>query len=132
MRSDDGELRHNRVNGKAAIIAPRRATRPSDLHGAGKHRPGPCPFCAGNEHLTPPETEAIRPGGRADTPGWRVRAVPNKYPALAGMHEVILHSSAHEAQLEDLDADALTEVIGVWQHRIDALLNAAPRPQRSL
>ena len=33
--------------------------------------------------LTPPEVWADRPDGSApDTPGWRVRAVPNKYPAL--------------------------------------------------
>lgn len=41
------------------------------------------PFAEGNEQLTPPELWADRPGGSApDTPGWRVRAVPNKYPAL--------------------------------------------------
>jgi UDPglucose--hexose-1-phosphate uridylyltransferase len=33
--------------------------------------------------MTPPETYAVRPGGGpADSPGWLVRAVPNKYPVL--------------------------------------------------
>jgi UDPglucose--hexose-1-phosphate uridylyltransferase len=41
------------------------------------------PFAEGNEHRTPPELWAERPDGSApDTPGWRVRAIPNKYPAL--------------------------------------------------
>jgi UDPglucose--hexose-1-phosphate uridylyltransferase len=35
--------------------------------------------------MTPPETYAMRPdGGPPDSPGWLVRAVPNKYPVLAG------------------------------------------------
>ena len=43
-----------------------------------------CPFCEGREDRTPPETWADRPGdGGPDTPGWRVRSVPNLYPALA-------------------------------------------------
>jgi UDPglucose--hexose-1-phosphate uridylyltransferase len=34
--------------------------------------------------MTPPETYAVRPDdGPPDTPGWLVRAVPNKYPVLA-------------------------------------------------
>jgi UDPglucose--hexose-1-phosphate uridylyltransferase len=43
-----------------------------------------CPFCEGREDRTPPEVWADRPGGgAADTPGWRVRAVPNLYPVLS-------------------------------------------------
>ena len=54
----------------------------------------------------------MRPGGGApDGPGWRVRVVPNKYPALDGRHEVIVHAPAHEAELEDLGDDALAEVL---------------------
>ena len=42
-----------------------------------------CPFCYGNEHLTPPEIDAIRlDGSQPNTPGWKVRVVPNKFPAL--------------------------------------------------
>ncbi|MDQ3729231.1 MAG: DUF4921 family protein [Actinomycetota bacterium] len=44
-----------------------------------------CPFCEGREDRTPPEVWADRPGGgEADTPGWRVRSVPNLYPVLGG------------------------------------------------
>ena len=42
-----------------------------------------CPLCEGHESWTPPETYALRPGGGPpDSPGWLVRAVPNKYPLL--------------------------------------------------
>src|SRR6266404_4367283 len=53
-----------------------------------KMKGGFCPFCSGNESKTPPEIQAYRPnqnGGsppQRDTPGWTVRVVPNKFPAL--------------------------------------------------
>jgi UDPglucose--hexose-1-phosphate uridylyltransferase len=121
-----GELRRNPVSGKLTIVAPGRAARPSDLHAAAAAgASGPCLFCAGNERLTPPEIDAVRPdGGTPDTPGWRIRVVPNKYPALAGRHEVIVHSPDHEAELEDLGDEGLLEVLEVWRRRIAAQLDA--------
>jgi UDPglucose--hexose-1-phosphate uridylyltransferase len=120
-----GALRRNPVNGKLVIVAPARALRPSDLHARATAPPGPCPFCAGHEALTPPEVDAVRPGGGApDTPGWRVRVVPNRYPALAGRHEVIVHSPDHTAELEDLDEAALLEVLETWRRRLTAQYDA--------
>jgi UDPglucose--hexose-1-phosphate uridylyltransferase len=75
-------------------MAPERATRPFSLAAADPgERPAPasskqsraseCPLCEGHEDWTPPETYAVRPdGGPPDSPGWLVRAVPNKYPVL--------------------------------------------------
>jgi UDPglucose--hexose-1-phosphate uridylyltransferase len=115
-----GELRRNPASGKLSIVAPARASRPADAAGRDATAP-PCPFCAGNEARTPPEVDALRPPGSApDGPGWRVRVVPNKYPALVGRHEVIVHSPDHEAELEDLGNAALAEVLGMWQRRIAA------------
>ena len=123
MTPAGGDLRRNPVSGKLTIVAPARASRPADAaagRGAGS---SPCPFCAGNEALTPPEVDALRPaGGAPDGPGWTVRVVPNKYPALEGRHEVIVHAPEHEAELEDLEDGALAEVLGMWQRRIAALL----------
>ena len=48
--------------------------------------------------------------------------VPNKYPALPGMHEVIIHSPEHGLELEDLGDEALTEVLDLWRRRIAAQL----------
>ena len=48
-----------------------------------RRAPENCPFCEGREDRTPPEVYATRPAaGRADTPGWTTRVVPNLYPAL--------------------------------------------------
>ena len=119
-----GELRRNPVNGKLAILAPARARRPAG-DGRRDGAPPPCPFCAGNEATTPPEVDAVRPaGGAPDVPGWSIRVVPNRYPALEGRHEVIVHAPDHCAELEDLGDERLTEVLGMWRRRIDAQLSS--------
>ena len=72
------------------ILAPGRAERPDAFSPATAESkpdaPEHCPFCEGREDRTPPEVWADRPaGGDADTPGWRVRSVPNLYPVLGGV-----------------------------------------------
>jgi len=68
------------------VLAPKRSERPlsfqaSEVHAQAREQ---CPLCEGREDWTPPETWALRPGdGGPDTPGWLVRAVPNKFPLLA-------------------------------------------------
>lgn len=117
-----GELRRSPVSGRLSILAPARAGRPADAVGREAGAP-PCPFCPGNEALTPPEVDALRlDGSEPDGPGWRVRVVPNRYPALEGKHEVIIHAPAHSAELEDLGDDGLAAVLGIWQRRIAAQL----------
>ena len=69
------------------MLAPGRAERPDVFSPAvAESKPGAaekCPFCEGREERTPPEVWADRPaGGEADSPGWRVRSVPNLYPVL--------------------------------------------------
>jgi UDPglucose--hexose-1-phosphate uridylyltransferase len=81
------EIRLDQLTGLRTILAPARAERPFEF--AAPERPPlrteDCPFCEGREERTPPETGAERPeGGTANGPGWRLRAVPNLYPALAG------------------------------------------------
>ncbi len=82
------ELRIDPLCGHRVILADGREHRP----GGGLVAPPPAevvldddPFAEGHEVWTPPELYAERPGGGApDTPGWRVRVVPNLYPALTG------------------------------------------------
>lgn len=67
------------------LVAPGRAGRPEDFTANGWQPADAdgCPFCEGNEQATPPEIEAVRPGGgEADSSGWTVRTVPNLYPAV--------------------------------------------------
>ena len=66
------EIRVDPLSGLRTIVAPGRADRDADPRD---------PFAEGNESLTPPELYAVRPGGSApDTPGWRVRVVPEPLP----------------------------------------------------
>ncbi len=89
------EIRTDQLTGLPTILAPARADRPFEFKGQRQPQAAPgreaeeaasndCPFCEGNEDKTPPELWADRPGdGGPDAPGWRVRSVPNLYPALA-------------------------------------------------
>jgi UDPglucose--hexose-1-phosphate uridylyltransferase len=92
----------------------------------GRAAPSPgCPFCEGNETLTPPETLARRPaGGPADGPGWLVRAFPNKYPALTpeeGVHEVIVPTPRHVVLFSDLTDEEATRMITAGTERLRAV-----------
>jgi UDPglucose--hexose-1-phosphate uridylyltransferase len=82
------EIRIDQLTGLRTILSPARADRPFDFAGldseSDEKAKENCPFCDGREDRTPPEVWADRPGGGPpDTPGWRTRAVPNLYPALA-------------------------------------------------
>ena len=86
--STDPEFRRDPVTGRWVVVAPERSSRPMTLEHAEPHpRVGvgsvPCPFCPGQERETPNEVYAVRaPGTPPDGPGWRLRVVPNKYPAV--------------------------------------------------
>ena len=83
----DPQLRIDQLTGARVLLAPGRSKRPEALAPDTGHEQGAenCPFCEGREDRTPPEIAADRPGGgEADTPRWRVRVVPNLYPALGG------------------------------------------------
>jgi UDPglucose--hexose-1-phosphate uridylyltransferase len=86
--SIEPEFRRDPVSGRWTVIAPERAHRPKTLEGAEpRHRRNverqPCPFCPGQEYDTPNEVLAYRPSGTlANGPGWQLRVVPNKFPAV--------------------------------------------------
>jgi UDPglucose--hexose-1-phosphate uridylyltransferase len=137
-----GELRQDPLGGGWVAITAGRAARPEAFLGDVGTPRGPlgCPFCPGNEHMTPPEVWADRDQGtEPDRPGWHVRVVPNKFPAFAGppaevhnngglyrraptagVHEVIIHNPDHWATLADLDAPAVARVMAAWRLRLAA------------
>ena len=71
-----------------------------------------CPFCAGREDRTPPET--LRVGDP-----WRVRVVPNLYPAFE-RQEVVVHTPRHARSLAELGGDELAAVAEAWRRRREA------------
>lgn len=109
-------------------MAPARAGRPHDV--GGPRDGAGCPFCSGREDETPPEVMAVRPaGGPPGSPGWLVRVVPNKYPALppeCGVHEVILNTPRHVERLADLTDEEAGLAGEVWAQRV-AATGADPR-----
>ena len=68
-----------------------------------------CPFCAGREDRTPPETLTV-----GDP--WQVRVVPNLYPAFE-RQEVVVHAPAHVRSFAELDATGAAAVADAWQQR---------------
>jgi UDPglucose--hexose-1-phosphate uridylyltransferase len=134
------ELRHDPLSKRWVIIAAERSRRPEDFSVAGSTEAegGFCPFCPGNEDKTPPEIAALRPGGgQANGPGWQVRVIPNKYPALSiegnlerhgeglydrmrgvGAHEVIVESPHHALHIAEMEAGQLEGVLGLAQDRL--------------
>jgi UDPglucose--hexose-1-phosphate uridylyltransferase len=132
------EIRKDPVTGRAIIIAAERAKRPRH---DGTSQESPCPFCAGNERMTPPEVFAYRDSGSLpDAPGWTLRVVPNKYPALVnegvgsssrrgvyestaglGVHEVIIESPEHVVDIAALDEKQLAAILRIYRKRILAL-----------
>jgi UDPglucose--hexose-1-phosphate uridylyltransferase len=137
-----GELRQDPIGGGWVAITAGRAARPEAFLGDVGTPRGPlgCPFCPGNEHMTPPEVWADRdPGTEPDRPGWHVRVVPNKFPAFAGppaearnngglyrsaptagVHEVVIHNPDHLATLADLPAAAVARAMAAWRRRLAA------------
>src|SRR4051812_8580472 len=106
------ELAVDELTGDQVIFAPARALRPDTFRVEGTALPpavASCPFCDGNESETPPEVARIGPGA-PETPGWRVRVVPNKYPIVGdgvpGAHEVVILSPAHHADFGMLSVEA--------------------------
>jgi UDPglucose--hexose-1-phosphate uridylyltransferase len=110
------------LTGDQVILAPARALRPDTF----RVQPQPpstavaCPFCEGHEAETPPEVMRIGRGA-PDTPGWEVRVVPNKYPivgdGVAGAHEVVMFSPAHDADLAQLTTQAGADVLFALRDR---------------
>ncbi len=101
------------------VIAPGRRTRPGALGRVSRlDAAATCPFCEGREELTPPETLALdRPAGApADSPGWSVRVVPNKYPAIPGQ-EVAVHGGVHALSVADVDPRIFERTMDAWAMR---------------
>lgn len=154
------EFRTDRLTGRSVIVAENRAERPNEFerqspakpvagdsglagaepgkaaatekHGSGVH--SACPFCPGQEHLTPPAVYEV-----GDRDGrWRLRVVPNKFPAMSfvtdtpslpefascsfvaavGTHEVIIESPRHVNRMSWLSTGELCGVLNAYALRL--------------
>ncbi len=96
-----------------------------------------CPLCEGEEAVAGHEIHAVRDGGPANGPGWQLRVVPNRVPALRvegtldhrregpfermhglGAHEVVIETPRHDATWATMPVDDLTRVLVAWRDRM--------------
>lgn len=139
MQGREPELRRDAVTGIWSILAPARSERPHTAGDEGEDRA--CPFCPGNESMTPPEVWALgRQERAADTPGWEVRVIPNLYPALKpdlpdrgwrrgirvgrparGYHEVIINSPRHDLTLSRMKPPEALKLFQAYRARYSEL-----------
>ncbi len=143
-------LRHDVTTNDWVIFAPDRGHRPHEIGPTTPTRgdapssapPTDCPFCPGNEDRTGPELYALRGGTEPDTPGWKVRVVANRYPALridaedrrwdegaifhemggCGAHEVVIESPEHDAFLGHQPVEQVEFVLRTIQLRFNVHL----------
>ena len=140
------ELRKDPIIDRWVIISSEeRGERPVFFsEEVGPPKDGICPLCGGNENMTPPEVFAIRPdraSSKPNTPGWTLRVVPNKFPALRiegvlnkeglglydrmngiGAHEVIVETPVHGQTLYTMDMASVQNVFIAYKERTIDLL----------
>jgi UDPglucose--hexose-1-phosphate uridylyltransferase len=136
-------IRQDKLTGRWVILAADRGKRPNDfpLTSRPDSDPAGCPFCPGHESQTPPEVMAIgrQLDAASDTPGWKIRVFPNKYPAVSlegsgsdnspvgndlypqmpghGHHEVIVYSPNHNDGPTTLSDNQLQDLLEVVRNR---------------
>lgn len=136
------ELRKDPIIGRWIIISDQRKIFGNgEIQSVERTENPKCPFCVGNEGMTPPEIVSYRdPKTKPDSPGWRVRVVPNKFPALkvedkvkragegmydkmtgTGAHEVIIETTNHCDSLAELPQEILSEVYFMYRERLNDL-----------
>jgi len=133
------ELRKDPVVGRWVIISTERGRKPSDFSERVEMKHATfCPFCPGNEGTTPPEVLAYRPeNSPVNGPGWTVRVVPNKFPALQiegsinrraeglydkmngiGAHEVIIEGTDHHVDFADMSEEHIASILWAYRERM--------------
>lgn len=136
------EIRQDPTTKEWVIVARERSKRPHDFVRQQSKPELPaysstCPFCPGNEAMTPPESFVLRDKDEK----WRIRVFPNHFPALApvgsmerreedgffldmdgiGIHEVIVESPKHNTSLALADDSRIEDVLLTYQKRYVAL-----------
>ncbi len=134
-------LRQDPTTRQWAILAPVREDRPHERVVVPRpvlsERDEGCPFCPGNEGMTPPEIMRDPPEGDP----WLVRVVPNLYGALSGdgqvtrsgtpmfrempgygSHEVVIESPQHSDRLDEMSLEHMARLIYVWRERYRDLI----------
>ncbi len=141
------EIRQDPTTKEWVIIAPERAKKPQDFVRKRARVKTPafsssCPFCRGNEAMTPPNTICY---DNEKTRSWQVRAFADKFPALVlggdtlrrvddgfflamdnvGFHEIIVETPEHNVPLALINCDHVGYVLDAWRQRYNTLSQIA-------
>ena len=132
-----GEIRYNFLNDRYVIFSPKRAKRPHIKYKIDKEHKDI--FIYGMEKNTPSEIFAIRKSdSKKDTPGWKVRVIPNRYPAVEnnnfekkenfyisfnnyGYHEVVIETPDPKKRYKDFSLEEFSLVLEVFKIRLNSL-----------
>jgi UDPglucose--hexose-1-phosphate uridylyltransferase len=137
------EIRLDPTTEEWVIFARIRADRPTDLVRARSKPKLPvfsasCPFCPGNESMTPPEITSYK---NPRTGSWQIRVIENKFPVLApggsatrttaddmftgmdglGVHEVVVETPEHNRHIVQQDDNSLTEILRTYLVRYNTM-----------
>ncbi len=133
------ELRKDPIVGRWVIISTERGKRPTSFAPVSERKAAAmCPFCPGHEDFTPPEIMAYREAGtEPDKPGWSLRVISNKYPALViegenvrepkgmydqmngiGAHEVIIETDKHAEDIVDMPDEQVRDIFWAYRERM--------------
>ncbi len=136
------EFRKDPVTNRWVIIATERAKRPMDFAKKTEEiKSAFCPFDYGNEYTTPPEILSFRPKDtEPNSPGWWIRVVNNKFPALEndmkferyghgmydamtgfGYHEIIIETPDHSETLATAEYSQVEEVVWAYKARFNSI-----------
>ncbi|MBI5847054.1 MAG: DUF4931 domain-containing protein [Nitrospirae bacterium] len=155
-RADDAQttpklMREIRINPvvptESVLVATARSMRPKKDEPPAPHDSRPhvdaCPFCTGNEGMTPPPVARIPEDGP-----WQLRIVENKYPILGddhenpdfgfglqqaidgyGRHEVVIDHAFHGIRIHEMDEDHLVLLFSTYRQRMEQLYHSDDRLQ---
>jgi UDPglucose--hexose-1-phosphate uridylyltransferase len=132
------ELRKEPIARRWVVITKEPAWGPSDyVPYKPPYQPqepkGPCPFCPGQEGMTPPEVFSINP----ERKGWLVRVIPNKFPFFRieggfdrraegmydmmeaiGAHEIVVEAPEHDRSLATMEPQQIERILRAYQARV--------------
>ncbi len=133
------------VPSESVLVATARSMRPKKAEAPAprdtRRHVDTCPFCIGNESMTPPAIATYPAEGQ-----WEVRIVENLYPVLGddsenpnlnlglqqtidgyGRHEVIIDHSSHGIAIHEMTEPHLALLFGAYRIRMDQLYRSNQR-----
>ena len=149
MTDSEKPVREIRINpivpSESVLVATARSMRPKKAEAPAprdtRAHVDTCPFCVGNEAMTPPAIATYPATG-----AWEVRIVENLYPVLGddrenpnltfglqqtidgyGRHEVMIDHPQHGVAVHEMSEAHLRLLFAAYQERMEQLYRSNPR-----